>query len=105
MPITPPPDKKQEQPSYSTDPVGPDLDKDALVRLYEKYPLKDMVASIDEHFPGMIDEVFSNAAEAVAKKCEEAAGLDSEKDIPLFKSSLSFPEMVEKFNQDFFGSR
>ena len=42
MPITPPPDNKQEQPSCSTDPVGPDLDEEALLRFKSKYSMDEI---------------------------------------------------------------
>lgn len=49
MPTTPPPDKKQEQASYSTDPVGPDLTKDELLSVIlsqQKTPMEDVCAAI-----------------------------------------------------------
>ena len=42
MPITPLPDKKQEQASYSTDPVGPDLDEEALLQFKSRFTLDEI---------------------------------------------------------------
>lgn len=42
MPITQPPDKKQEQASYSTDTVGPDLDEEALLQFKSRFTLDEI---------------------------------------------------------------
>ena len=52
MSITPPPDKKQEQAVYLTDPVGPDLDEEALLPFKSRFTLdeiKDNFKDLD-HF-------------------------------------------------------
>ena len=51
MPTTPPPDKKQEQAIYSTDPVGPDLDEEALLRFKSKYSLAEIKENFDKLDP------------------------------------------------------
>lgn len=51
MPITPPPDNKQEQPSYSTDPVGPDLDEEALLRFKSRFSLDEIKENFEELKP------------------------------------------------------
>lgn len=115
MPITPPPDNKQEQPSYSTDPVGPDLDKDALVRLLKKYPRKAMIEAIERQFPGRIEKVLSEVKDEIL----DSLRWEGEPDVqifddparethgvwPVFKSKYSMDEIKENFeNLDSFSS-
>lgn len=49
MPTTPPPDNKQEPIEYATDPVGPDLDGEALLRFKSHFTLDE----IKENFKGL----------------------------------------------------
>lgn len=46
MPTTPPLDNKQEPVEYTTDPVGPDLDEEALSRFKSKFTMDE----IEENF-------------------------------------------------------
>lgn len=94
MPTTPPLDNKQEPVEYTTDLVGPDLDRDTLIRLLKEHPLDKMVKDVDERFPGIIEKALSEAA----RIAEETARWDGERDIPVFKSHFTLDEIKENFS-------
>ena len=95
MPTTTPVDNKQEPVEYTTDRVGPDLDRDTLIRLLKEHPLDKMVKDVDDRFPGTIEKALSEAV----RIAEETARRNGEKDIPVFKSHFTIDEIKENFSE------
>lgn len=86
MPITPPLDNKQEPAEYTTDQVGPDLDRDTLIRLLKEHPLDKMVKDVDDRFPRTIEKALSEAA----RVAEEATRWEGDPDIQIFRDPPDF---------------
>ena len=68
MPTTPPMDNKQEQTVYSTDPVGPDLDEEALLQFKSRFTLDEIKENFKDLEPFVSSQRISMHQVAAAMK-------------------------------------